>query len=182
MLKVKVKIEGMAPILFHRFPSEDFDEEGSKEGKKPKLSGTKLTREEQTEKSLYRNSEGKIYTPGEHLVGAMIKAGAKFKMKGRTTFKESMNAGVFVEPMKIVHDNQDYVSDWRPVVNRGSRVMCGRGRLEEWSLQFDLICIDDRVGLNDLKAILTYAGNYIGIGAYRPRYGRFEVVEFKEIN
>lgn len=181
MFKVDVTIKGISPILFHRFPEEDFE---SSENVKPSKRGkANPTKEEQVEKSLYRLEDGRIYTPGEHLVGALIKAGAKFIMKGRSSFKEAMFAGVFVEPMKIVHKNQKYLMDWRSIVNNNNkaRVMCGRGRLDEWELDFTLVCIDDRVTATTLKEILMYAGNYIGIGAYRPRYGRFEVVNFKEI-
>ena len=30
-----------------------------------------------------------------------------------------------------------------------------------------------------LKEIIIYAGKFIGIGDWRPHFGRFEVVEFK---
>ncbi len=59
--------------------------------------------------------------------------------------------------------------------------MKGRGRLDEWELEFDLTCIDPRATKDVVLEILKYAGSYVGIGDYRPRYGRFEVIESKEI-
>jgi hypothetical protein len=59
--------------------------------------------------------------------------------------------------------------------------MKGRGRMDDWSLKFELVCIDDRATANDIKEILEYAGTYIGIGDYRPRYGRFEVTDFTKV-
>lgn len=174
MIKAKVKIKGMSPILFSRFPEEDFIK------KETKLKGVDLTMEEQVEKSLYRTKQGKIYTPADHIIGSMVKAGSNFKLKGRKTFKDVCEAGVFIEPLEIVHKNQKYQSDWRSAVNRNTRgrIMVGRGRLDSWRLEFTLTCIDQRATLDDMKSILKYAGNYVGIGSYRPRYGRFEVEKF----
>jgi hypothetical protein len=177
MIKAKVTIKGISPILFHRYPDEDFT------GKELKIKGVKPTKDEQVEKSLYRTKSGKIYTPADHIIGAMVKAGTNFALKGRKTFKEVCEAGVFIEPVEIVHKNQKYEADWRSAVNhnmRNARVMVGRGRLNQWELEFELVCIDPRATIHDLEDILSYAGNYIGIGSYRPRYGRFEVISFKE--
>lgn len=59
--------------------------------------------------------------------------------------------------------------------------MKGRGRLDEWELKFQAICSDLRATAKDIEDILKYAGAYGGIGDFRPRYGRFEVIEFEEI-
>ena len=59
--------------------------------------------------------------------------------------------------------------------------MKGRARMDEWELKFQIICIDLRANAKDIQDILSYAGSYVGIGDYRPRYGRFEVVSFDEV-
>jgi len=177
MLRFNCHIRGIAPLLFNRYPEEDNPEGKSKQKK------AVLSKDEQVEKSLYRNKEDKIYQPAEHLIGAMIKAGVNFKLEGRKTFKDVIKGGVFIEPMGIVHLKQEYVADWRSVViprTRG-RVMKGRARMDEWELKFQLTCIDERATEKDLKEIFSYAGAYCGIGDYRPRYGRFEVVSMVKI-
>lgn len=177
MLKFKVEVKGVAPLLFNRFPDEE-----NKEGKS-KAKKSIATKEEQVEKSLYREEKGKVYQPSEHFVGAMVKAGANFKLEGKKTYKDVVKGGVFIEPLKIVHLKQGYVADWRGVVipsTRG-RVMKGRARMDDWGLKFELSCIDPRATEQDLKEILTYAGAYIGVGDYRPRYGRFEVVSWAKV-
>jgi hypothetical protein len=163
--------------LFNRFPEEDNPDGASKRKK------AFLSKEEQVEKSLYRLEDGTIYQPAEHIVGAMIKAAKNFKLEGKKTFKDVIQAGVFVEPLKIPHLIQEYVADWRSVVvpaTRG-RMMKGRARMDKWELKFKLICIDERLTEKDVKDILIYAGAYCGIGDYRPRYGRFEVVSMVKI-
>jgi len=181
MLKFKCRIKGIAPLLFNRFPEEDYGEDrpGGKGGKKK----APLTKEKQVERSLYLMDNKTVYQPAEHLVGSMIKAGVAFKLQGagRKTMKDVMKAGLFVEPLKIPHINQKYITDWRPVIINRGRVMKGRARMDQWELKFEMVCIDDRATAKDVEEILTYAGGYVGIGDYRPRYGRFEVVSMDEV-
>lgn len=178
MLKFNVTIKGISPLLFNRFPEEE-NAEGRSKGKKAILS-----KAEQVEMSLYRTSDGRVYQPAEHILGSMIKAAPNFKLEGKKTFKDVVKAGVFIEPMQVVHLNQEYEADWRSVVIPSSkgRVMKGRGRMNEWELSFELVCIDQRATAQDVEEILKYAGSYCGIGDYRPRYGRFEVVEFEKLD
>jgi len=61
------------------------------------------------------------------------------------------------------------------------RKMCYRPRIEDWSLDFTLEVNDDRIDSDVVKQILETAGMQIGIGAYRPRFGRFEVTSFKVV-
>jgi len=175
MLKFNVTIKGVAPLLFNRYPDEENFEGVSK-------ARTAIgSSEEQTEKSLYRTDNGEIYSPADHLIGAMVKSGSNFKLKGKQTFKDVMKAGVFINPLQIVHLNQAYVTDRRPVVIQRARIMKPRARMDEWSLKFELVCIDDRANARDIQDVLEYAGTYVGIGDYRPRYGRFEVTEFTKV-
>lgn len=176
-MKYKARIRGISPILFNRFPDEE-----NTDGKS-KRSMAVPSKEEQVETSLYRTKSGKLYQPAAHIVGSMLKAAVNFKLKGRKTFKDVVNAGIFVEPEEIIHKKQKYETDWRSVVIKSTRgrVMKGRGRMNEWELEFTLTCIDPRATNKDIKDILEYAGAYVGIGDYRPRYGRFEVVDYEEI-
>lgn len=177
MLKFKVRIKGAAPLLFNRFPEEDNPENKSKVKKAPE------TKDEQVEKSLYRDSDGKVFQPAEHIVGTMIKAATGFSLEGKKTYKDLVKGGVFVDPLKITHQNQKYVADWRSVVIKATRgrVMKGRGRMDDWGLQFTLTCIDPRATEQILREVLEAAGAYYGIGDYRPRYGRFVVEEFSKV-
>ena len=177
MIKYKVKVRGIAPLLFNRFPDED-----NLDGKS-KAKSAQPTKAEQVEKSVYRLDNGDLYQPSEHFVGAMVKAGTVFKLEGKKTYKDVVKGGVFVDPMKIPHLKQDLKEDWRPVVNPSTRgrIMKGRGRLDEWELEFELVCIDPRATADVILEILKYAGSYTGVGDYRPRYGRFEIIESKEI-
>lgn len=160
-------------MLFNRFPEED---SGGRQKRRV------LSKEEQAERSLYKRRNGELYQPADHILGALTKAAVNFRLEGKKTFKDVIRASVFVEPEKILHGTKKYEVDWRPVVINRSRVMKGRGRLDKWSLEFSLTCIDGRVTEETMKDILTYAGAFCGIGDFRPRFGRFIIEKWTKQN
>jgi len=175
MLKFKCHIRGLVPLLFNRFPEEEGT--GGARKKAPK------SKEEQVEMSLYRMKDKTIYQPEDHIIGAMIKAGVAFKLRGagKKTMKDLVKGGVFIEPIQISHLFQKYTMDYRSVVINRGRVMKARARMDKWELKFEITCIDDRATAKDIEDILKYAGGYVGIGDYRPRYGRFDIVSMDEV-
>lgn len=83
--------------------------------------------------------------------------------------------------MEIPLDPQKYEVDSRPVVMQRGRVMRSRPKFENWGLTFDVVVTEEEIREDTIKEILKYAGNFIGIGDFRPKFGRFEGVEFKDI-
>lgn len=172
-------IKGLVPLLMARFPEEDWANGQPPPRPKPP------TKDEMFEKSLYRMTDGKLYLPSPHIIGAMEKAASRVSLKGKLTYKEVIAGGTFIFPEQIVHLNQDVTCDFRPAVNgsgkKVARIMVARGRLENWSATFKLSCFDNRAQEERLKDVLTIAGAYIGVGSYRPRYGRFEIIDWRKV-
>jgi hypothetical protein len=54
------------------------------------------------------------------------------------------------------------------------RVMRTRPKFPGWSLEAHITLDESQLSSAQLKDIAAYAGLYIGLGDYRPRYGRFE--------
>ena len=177
MKKINVKIQGVAPLLQHKFNTADHGENSSRGKKKVYVPI------EQAEKSLYRDGDGKIVHPTEHIFGAMIKAGAYFKFEGKKTYKDIIKAGVVVEPEYADLNKKTWDEiDTRAVVIQRARVLCWRPKFNKWELEFTITVLDDEnISISVLKEILDFAGQRQGIGDYRPRFGRFIVTEFKEI-
>ena len=182
-MKFDVEIKGICDLLQHRF------DEAKLTGGRGKISGDKTIGEKEkrakAEAFLYLDNKGKVCQPASHIEGAMVKASTQFKMQGagKKTYKELVKGGVFVFPELIVQKNQKWDVDARSVVNpttRG-RSMCYRPKLSDWSLGFTMEVNDDRADEEVIKQILEHAGSYIGIGAYRPRFGRFEVTKFTKV-
>lgn len=184
MKKFNVTIEGIAPLLQarHLSPLEEkslLQRESSK-----KVKAKDLTDEEQFEMHAYRNKEKQFVQPAEMLESAMVKAATNFKLEGKKTYKDVIKGGIFIEPIEIVHEIQKVEMDarWGRNKNTGGAVWVVRPMFSEWGLSFTLNLLqDERVEPEILKEILEYAGLYVGVGAWRPKFGRFKVTNFKEI-
>jgi hypothetical protein len=174
LYEIDVSIEGISPLMMNRFSEETAEDVVKRVTGKPVSPEIAL--------SLYVLPDGTIYQPATHIEGAFIKAAANFKItgKGKKTYKDLAKSSIFVEPDAIAHEIQEYGIDKRPVVNpttRG-RVIRARPILNSWKLSFKVKVLDDQFPKEAVKAILDYAGSSVGIGDYRPRYGRFIVTKF----
>lgn len=65
-------------------------------------------------------------------------------------------------------------ADVRGVSVSGKKIQRCRPVFLEWSTEFDVQFMDDVLDRSDLVHTIEEAGRRIGIGTYRPRFGRFE--------
>lgn len=165
-LIIGVSIKGSRPLL----QNDSFDEE------KPRP-GQHYDPQEEAEKRLILNGDT-ICQKATHLEGCMIKSAADFKFSGRKTYKEGFKAAVTVEPLFIPHLKPEWVIDSQSVRIGKARIMRSRPRFDDWALDFQIICKDQRIQPVVIKEILENAGQNVGIGDYRPRYGLFEITKF----
>jgi hypothetical protein len=179
MKTIEIKIQGVSPLLQHRFPEE---EQASKTKKKSATSNDGMV-----ENSLYRLPDGTIYEPSTHILGALKGAAGRFQIKGRgkATYRNIIGGGAAViEPDAIPHIFQKWVVDSRPVVNPSTkgRVLRKRPCFNEWGLSFRLIVDEEEMPIETLKEIFDVAGRNVGIGDFRPAkggpFGRFMITRF----
>lgn len=183
MKKFKITIRGIAPLLQAKHLTPQEEKELLVRQNNPKLKTKDLTDEEQFEMHAYKNSEGKFYQPSEMIEAAMVKAAVNFKMEGKKSYKDVIKGGIIVDPNEIEHKIQSVVIDarWGRNKNTGGAIWVVRPKFDNWELDFELQLLqDERVAAETIKDILAYAGLYVGIGAWRPKFGRFEVIEFNE--
>lgn len=175
MYQVKVKIEGVSPLLQHRYEMEKAEDKSKKKAGSVDYS-------EQVEQAIYRDEQGNIYQPSSHIEGSLMKAAVNFQIagKGKKTYKD-LTKMVIVEPFAIPHLHPAFKVDKRPVVINRARIVRCRPRFDKWELVFTMLVQEDQLPVEVLEEILEYAGRYIGIGDYRPRFGRFRIVEFKKV-
>jgi hypothetical protein len=176
MFKINVTIKGVASLLQHRFADEKQDEAPKKVSGKRDFSG-------ESELALYRLSDGTIYQPSTHIEGAMVKSAAKYQIggRGKKTYKDLFKSAIVIQPDCIPHKIQDYEVDRRAVIINRSRIMRERPIFKNWELDFEIIVMDEQIPMNVINQILTDAGQYIGIGDFRPKFGRFMITKFEEI-
>lgn len=175
---VTVAIEGSADLLFHRWNAEAVDEKA----KAAKNSTAKKT--DDVESYVYRNERGELCIPGEYLRGAIIGA-AKFRQDPRSPRKSAADlfkAGIVsTTPLASLG-----VKDWHYLDKR--RVMVQRNGVNRvrpamragWTVEFDfLVMLPEYIDRNALRETIEAAGRLIGLGDFRPTFGRFGIIRFK---
>lgn len=137
----------------------------------------------------YQTKDGKYYMPSEHIRSSLINAGKFIKSKVGNGKKSMANivAGMFyVSPEEILL-NGDFDIDKRSAVNKNikARIISIRPKWKNWAVKFTLSVDNDTITQETIRTLLDYAGNYVGIGSYRPehngQFGRFILEELKKI-
>ena len=63
-----------------------------------------------------------------------------------------------------------------------ARIVRCRPQWNNWSADFELEVLNpDILSFKKLREIVDYAGKFLGIGDYRPRYGRFYVTHWEKV-
>lgn len=179
MKTIKVTIKGITPLLMHRFPMAGADDTSKKRTGVPDW---KL----EAETALYKDADGNIYEPASHIEGALKVASKTLKIPGRrgATYSKLVGSALSINPDAILHKKAKYEIDSRPVVIQRARVVRYRPIFKEWELSFEIMIADEQLPPEVVKLALEHAGQYVGIGDFRPgrggKYGKFMVTEFKE--
>lgn len=173
----RVKIEGVAPILFHRW---------SNEGVATKAAAAKNSAAKKTddlESYVYRTSIGNLAIPGAYLRGALVEA-ARYRQDPRSPRKSAMDlvkAGIIslTDLADLGVDDWAYVDQRRVLIQRNAITRSRPALLEGWRAEFDLlITIPEYIDRAWLLDLLTSAGRLVGVADFRPTYGRFGVAGF----
>lgn len=178
------KITGVAPLLMHNGQLADPLNDLSKQIKKitSKRDKTDADSEElarlEWHGSLYLK-DGKPCLPGEILEAAFV-AAAKKQKKGKQA-----QAGIFCDDSyPLVYDGarnpKELWADpqYRLTVGarvKQNRVMRTRPIFHEWSCKIQVRFDDSLLNEEEVTDILRVSGEIIGVGDWRPKYGRFKV-------
>lgn len=177
MKVIEMEVEGIAPLLMHRFSMDSKKRGGGP--RNPNYEAPEMIQEE-LKKALYVNGDGKtLAQPSEMLEAALVNAAKEFKFEGKKTYKDPIRAGVFIEPYEVIHKHQKWEDFPKRVVIQGKSIIRHRPMLKKWALAFRCCVTDQRINLEDLRAIWDRAGAYKGLGDWRPKYGRFKVTTWK---
>ena len=186
---INVEIEGITPLLQHKFGVNTH-----LEMEKPLRKRTGVPDYSSEWKDTCYLEGDQIVQPSLHIEMAMVKAAAGYRLPGGRgkTYKDLFLSSVFVRPAFIPHgvrvpekpeinafEERVYL-DVRPVVvNRGARVLRVRLALKPgWRLAFQVSVEDDQIQKEVVKRVIEAAGQTVGIGDHRPRFGRFSLIKF----
>jgi hypothetical protein len=188
MKTVTVEIRGTSPLLIHRFTETSEQASATRRVKVDNVN----PRDEAT-KHAYIAPDGTFFFNAFSIPSAMSNAGANHKMRGsRKTLKFIVPSAVRMcsDTVTILNGHgpaQDFEVDSRPVTIPATKgkIMRHRPRFDCWGAKFDLVINDSLLSLDDVHKLLNEAGEYIGIGDFRPEkrgpFGCFRVASFQEI-
>ncbi|GAA2182115.1 hypothetical protein GCM10009785_19900 [Brooklawnia cerclae] len=184
MKKFVLTINGTAPLLHHN--SRLADKLDPITRAKAVVSGKrKKTDEDDLELSrlewlggLYFDSEVGPYLPGDNVFKALVEAARKSK-QGKQV-EQGLFVTTDVNPLAY-HGPRDTDSLWadenfvfrRTVKQQMSRITRTRPIFREWATEVEGAYDPAILDLRDVAAFAETAGAYIGVGDWRPRYGRF---------
>lgn len=177
---VKVTVEGTAAILFHRWSVEAVAEKAK--AKK----GSAAKKSDNVESYVYRCDDGTIGIQTEYLRMAIVGA-AKFRQDPRSPRKSAMDLyKASIVPLSDVvttgKSTWDFLDQRRVMVQRSGITRSRPALAKGWTACFELLVqVPEYVPQSDLLEVITNAGRLIGLGDFRPTYGRFQVTSFEVI-
>lgn len=175
---VIVKLKGAADLLMHRWNCEAVTSKANA------AKNSKAKKTDDIESYVYRNDDQELCLPGEYVRQAIIHA-AKFKQDPRSPRKSAMDlykAGIVCTTHLASFGTKewDYLDTRRVVIQRNGVNRTRPAMRAGWELEFSLLVLTpEYISEEQLHDTLNTAGRLIGIGDFRPTYGRFNITAFE---
>lgn len=139
------------------------------------------------------DENGEVVIPPMAFKNALSEAAkylsVKIEGKGKSTYTKHFEAGVLVTaPVPLGIKKEDVPGEWLFVPSNGQRGGAKRvlrcfPLISKWRAKVTFFILDDTVTPDVFEYHLKQAGQFIGIGRFRPRnngyYGRFNVISTK---
>ena len=185
-MDIKIRIEGITPLLCHRF-----SDEAARKATSGVTDGIRTNPDDPrviADGYLWKDEHGNPVIPGPNMFRNIIDAGIFIKT-GRsklTTGKSSLvpAAVMFHEMLLPIESRHDWSVDTRPVRNpvTGGRFNCHRPRFDDWRLEFNVTLDESIIAYATFRELVDKAGTHIGLGSFRPAnkgtFGRWKVIDW----
>ena len=174
---VNVVIEGTADFLFHRWNDDAVAEKAAA------AKGSKAKKTDDIETYVYRDEKGHLCIPGEYLRMSIINA-AKFKQDPRSPRKSAIDlykAGIvsMTNLASLGVKDWDYEDRRRVTIQRNGVTRVRPAMSKGYRVEFQIMVnLPEYIDPMALRETIEQAGRLIGIGDFRPTFGRFGVVKF----
>lgn len=171
-------VTGTSPMLFHRWSVEAVAEKAAA------AKGSAAKKTDDLQSYVWRLPNGEIGLPGEYIRQALIHA-AKFRQDPRSPRKSAMD--LYKAAIVCLTDlgslgtkDWDYLDQRRVMIQRAGITRTRPAFQAGWKAHFMFqVQLPEYVPPTDLLDVLTNAGRLIGVGDFRPSYGRFQVTDFQ---
>ncbi len=175
---VEVVLVGTAPILFHRWDDASVE----RKAKAAKSSQTK--RSDDVESYVYRTSDGEIGIPGRNFKACLREAGRSLPdpRSPRKSARDLVQSAIQIEPFvaSLGRTHWDALDVQRVLVNRNAVSRTRPMFREGWTVGFQIVVLaPEYVSPDWLHDLISRAGRFVGLGDFRPDYGRFRMDSFR---
>lgn len=185
METITLQLTGTSPMLMHNNRTVNSLDPMTKEikkytGKRKKTEEDILTIQRlEWEAGLYYQRDIGPYIPGVNLE-ICLRDAAKVTKQGTSVTRavvvsEEHLPLSYKGPRDIDKLWEQNFKDYRVVGNQQNSVMRCRPMFPKWSISAPIYLESSILDLDDLKTIAERAGLMVGLGDYRPRFGRFGV-------
>ncbi len=180
MYRIEGTLTGVAAILFNKWT--DAAEKSIREG----TTGGKFTDEQRSAEAmekLYQDEQG-LFLPAWNLKQSLLAGCAMAGLKeGKKAMGQFIKAMVFPDESprfnKTAPDFIHEVPGKRPPRTGGACLIKRPALNAGWELTFGLSVIDPRRSADHIKRSLEEAGMLVGLGSWRPEYGRFVISDWR---
>lgn len=186
--QVKVKFNGISPLLLNNPQMVDVFNKYSKEMKKITNKRSKTEEDHldisniEMKAKIYWDDELGIYVPSRWLLAAF----AKISFKTVKVSKDNIRASVFVveDKAKLSYKGINNVKTAVDVTDNGlfrHRMILPQQKIRiakttpifhDWSFEFNIEYDDKIIDESSIKQLLEHMGKYGGFGDFRPTFGR----------
>lgn len=180
---MRFTIEGVAPILFHAWSNTAVAEKSA--AKK----GSAAKKTDNIESYVYRDSAGDLILPGVNIKGVVVdprNGSAKYLQDPRSPRKSALDlfrASIIVDDAPLWnHEGErahtwDFLDERRVVVQRAGVTRVRPALAAGWRAEFSVTVMEpEYVSVAMLREVMVRGGSLVGVGDFRPQFGRFDVV------
>lgn len=186
---IQFRVKGVSPIIMHNGQTTDPLSPYAKRIKE--ISSKRIKTDDdhaamsaiEWEAGLYLDENMRVCFPGENIESAFFEAAGKFKLK-----KQCRSGLLSDGNWPLIYDgpkNLDKLKadprfiDRRRIKVQQSAVMRTRPIFVNWGLEFTVHYLPDQLNRKQVEDLADAIGRNVGIGDYRPKYGRFAVESVK---
>lgn len=175
---IEVRVKGSAPLLFHRWSCDDIEAKGKAS------KGSKVKKQDNIESYVWRNAAGELAIPGEYFRMSIIGA-SKFQQDPRSPRKSAMDlykAGICTldELCSLGTREWSYLDRRRVMIQRNGITRVRPAMDTGWEAAFTIqVILPQYISLGLINETIQNAGRLIGVGDFRPTFGRFQIINLR---
>ena len=187
MIEANYRLTGTRPMLMHNGqladPTNPFVKEIKKIPRKKSDDDYETLKNLEWKASLYLDEKGNVIVPADNILAAVISGAKKFKegpaaksgvLDADPHWPLLIDGAKAATPYGKLEKNARYY-DYRGVKVQQSRIMRSRPIFRNWAVEIRLMIDAEIMDVAQVTRSLEMAGQRLGLGDYRPRFGLFEV-------